>query len=438
MENKKGPEFKHSLQDALQDALRSGDYSQLRKAANETFPSIVKKTIETAKSIKDDAAFLFDWDIKPKVPPPGWGPGTWEPQNVKEPEKTSSSDPPPPPPSSNPEASGIPKSEMQKVPPKKKQPVKAVPSAPVSQGISPPPYLKKTTGDMFGGVVLAVIGFLLLTPACILAFFSLASIFLSGNDARFFTVLLIIFTLLTIPGGFLAWKGIAKFGRAKRFKKYWELLRKKGFCEIERLAKAVRKKPRFVLKEITQLLDENLYPEGRLDKEKTCLILGKELYGQYQAACESKKQRELKDSSENAVIAAGLEAVRQIRSANAALPGAVITEKLTRLEEVTANIFEYVEQRPEKLQDIRRFMDYYLPSAIKLVKSYQDFEAQPETATVSKAKDEILATLDVINTAFETLLDGLYQEDAMDVSTDISVLKTMLAQEGLTGHDDFK
>ena len=43
MENKKGPEFKHSLQDALQDALRSGDYSQLRKAANETFPSIVKK-----------------------------------------------------------------------------------------------------------------------------------------------------------------------------------------------------------------------------------------------------------------------------------------------------------------------------------------------------------------------------------------------------------
>ena len=83
-------------------------------------------------------------------------------------------------------------------------------------------------------------------------------------------------------------------------------------------------------------------------------------------------------------------------------------------------------------------MDYYLPSAIKLVKSYQDFEAQPETATVSKAKDEILATLDVINTAFETLLDGLYQEDAMDVSTDISVLKTMLAQEGLTGHDDFK
>ena len=125
MENKKGPEFKHSLQDALQDALRSGDYSQLRKAANETFPSIVKKTIETAKSIKDDAAFLFDWDIKPKVPPPGWGPGTWEPQNVKEPEKTSSADPPPP--SSNPETTGIPKSEMQKVPPKKKQPVKTVP-----------------------------------------------------------------------------------------------------------------------------------------------------------------------------------------------------------------------------------------------------------------------------------------------------------------------
>lgn len=434
MENRKGPESKHSLQDALQDALLSGDYSKLRQAANETFPSVVKKTIETAKSIKDDAAFLFDWDIKPKAPPPGWGPATWDPEQGKEPEPVNPVNPPP-----EAETPAFSRNGPQKVSHKKPQHIKPVQSAPAAQGIIPPPYLKKTAGDMFWGAVLAVIGFLLLlAPACILAFFSLASIFLSGNDARFFTVLLIIFMLLMIPGGFLAWKGIAKFGRAKRFRKYWELLRKKGFCEIERLAKAVRKKTRFVLKEITQLLDENLYPEGRLDKEKTCLILGKELYGQYEAACESQKQRESKDSSENAVIAAGLEAVRQIRSANAALPGAVITEKLNRLEDVTTNIFAYVEQRPEKLQDIRRFMDYYLPSAVKLVKSYQDFEAQPETTTVLKAKDEILATLDVINTAFETLLDGLYQEDAMDVSTDISVLKTMLAQEGLIGHNDFQ
>ena len=434
MKNRQGPEFKHSLQDALQDALRSGDYSKLRQAANDTFPSVVKKTIETAKSIKDDAAFLFDWDIKPKVPPPGRGPGSWKPEQQKGPERTAPENPPPP----EAEIPDLSKKEPQKAAPKKPQQIKPAQPAPAAQGILPPPYLKKTTGDMFWGVVLAIIGFLLLTPACILAFFSLASIFLAGNDARFFTVLLVIFMLLMVPGAFLAWKGIAKFGRAKRFRKYWELLRGKGFCEIERPAKAVRKKTRFVLKEITQLLDENLYPEGRLDKEKTCLILGKELYGQYQAACESQKQRESKDSSENAVIAAGLEAVRQIRSANAALPGAVITEKLNRLEDVTTNIFAYVEQRPEKLQDIRRFMDYYLPSAVKLVKSYQDFEAQPETATVLSAKNEILGTLDVINTAFETLLDSLYQEDAMDVSTDISVLKTMLAQEGLTDHNDFK
>lgn len=69
--------------------------------------------------------------------------------------------------------------------------------------------------------------------------------------------------------------------------------------------------------------------------------------------------------------------LRQIREANDAMPGEDISNKLFRLEEVTSKIFEQVEQHPEKLPDIRKFMSYYLPTTLKLVNTYREFEEQP-------------------------------------------------------------
>ena len=73
---------------------------------------------------------------------------------------------------------------------------------------------------------------------------------------------------------------------------------------------------------------------------------------------------------------------------------------------------------------------------LKLVNAYRDFEKQPvQGENICKAKEEICTSLDTINTSFENLLDSLFEDDALDISTDISVLHTMLAQEGLTGSD---
>ena len=81
-------------------------------------------------------------------------------------------------------------------------------------------------------------------------------------------------------------------------------------------------------------------------------------------------------------------------------------------------------------------MRYYLPTTLKLVNAYREFEQQPaQGENIRSAKEEIKKSLDVINQAFEKLLDSLFEDDALDISTDISVLHTMLAQEGLTGSD---
>ena len=109
------------------------------------------------------------------------------------------------------------------------------------------------------------------------------------------------------------------------------------------------------------------------------------------------------------------------------------------LENVIRRIFQRVEQHPELIDDLHKFMDYYLPTTMKLLKAYEELDKQDvEGENIKTAKQEIENTLDTINTAFENLLDSFYKDTAWDVSTDISVLKTMLAQEGLTGDEDFK
>ena len=128
--------------------------------------------------------------------------------------------------------------------------------------------------------------------------------------------------------------------------------------------------------------------------------------------------------------------MNQIRKVNDELPEVEISEKLDRMEKVISQIFTCVELHPEKLPEITKFLDYYMPTTLKLVQAYKNFENEPiQTDNIVSSKREIRQIVDTINEAFENLMDSLYDDMAMDISADISVLKTMLAQEGLTGND---
>lgn len=134
----------------------------------------------------------------------------------------------------------------------------------------------------------------------------------------------------------------------------------------------------------------------------------------------------------------GNEYIRRIREINDDIPGEEISNKLYRLERICTKIFEYVEDNPEKLPDIRKFMSYYLPTTLKLVQTYHEFSEQPvQGENINTTKKEIEEMLDNINQAFEKMFDKMFEDDAMDISTDISVLSMMLAQEGLL-EDEFK
>ena len=141
---------------------------------------------------------------------------------------------------------------------------------------------------------------------------------------------------------------------------------------------------------------------------------------------------------DSSIIEKGNEFIKKIRACNDAIPGEEVSAKIFRMETLTRRIFARVEEEPDTVSDIRRLMEYYLPTAVKLLEAYKDLDAQPvQGENIISSKREIEETLDTLNGAFEVLLDDMFQDTAWDVSSDVSVLKTMLAQEGLT-EKDFK
>ena len=115
---------------------------------------------------------------------------------------------------------------------------------------------------------------------------------------------------------------------------------------------------------------------------------------------------------------------------NIADPG--ISADIVRLEQVSAKIFEEVGRSPDKLPQIRRFMDYYLPTTLKLLNAYDRMSG---TGVSGENIDATLARVEgmmrTIVSAFEKQLDSLYGAEALDISTDITVLENMMAREGL-------
>ena len=128
--------------------------------------------------------------------------------------------------------------------------------------------------------------------------------------------------------------------------------------------------------------------------------------------------------------------LRQLRQVNDAIPDPVMTAKISRLEEVSARIFALAQKDPGKKAQLQKFMDYYLPTALKLLNTYAQLSAQGvQGANITEAKQSIERSMDLLVTAFENQLDKLFQADALDITTDIAALEGMLNLDGLTGSD---
>lgn len=256
----------------------------------------------------------------------------------------------------------------------------------------------------------------------------------------------VVMAAIALAGGSVLAGGIRSLNKVNRFQKYRKALGNHTYCNFEQLSRTVGKSLKFVKKDIKAMITKGWFLEGHVDEQETCLITSDETYRQY---IETQKQLEMRTKEKAAeeakrkaspeveeILDRGNEYLRKIKASNDAILGEEISVKISRMELIVEKIFERAEEHPQIIPDLKHLMDYYLPMTVKLLDAYEDMDSQPvQGENICSSKKEIEDTIDTLNLAFEKLLDSVFQDTAWDVSSDISVLHTMLAREGLTEND---
>lgn len=308
----------------------------------------------------------------------------------------------------------------------------------------------KTSGIKAGGLALTI-GGVTVSIFCILMAVLLAVGGVTTGTDGVVIFGLVFFGLLAVIFGSLAGVGRGMLGRVNRFRTYVRMLGEREYCNVKELADGFGKSQKFLVKDIDKMIRKGWFRQGHFDEQKTCLMVSDQAYWQYTELMKRTKQQkemeaEVKEAARKQaeemtglspeaqeVIRTGEEYIRKIHACNDAIPGEEISAKISRMEMLVDRIFDRVEQQPESISDLHRMMDYYLPTTVKLLEAYEELDAQPvQGENILTSKKEIEKTLDTLNKAFEKLLDDLFQDKAWDLSSDISVLHTILAQEGLT------
>lgn len=287
--------------------------------------------------------------------------------------------------------------------------------------------LNKGKGMMVAGIVLAVIfGIALVSgfPAVALGTSLINALAVMSPVIGFF-----------LGGLALAWAGARRNKQAKRFRKYAALIGKRESVSITTLAQAMPTTFRKACADLQDMLDEGILETGYLDMSIGRLILSDE---GLQDKPEPQKQEPEEEtqpeetpldmSDDNAVL-------NEIRRLNDDIDDEVMSRKIDRIGEITGKIFAYQKQHPNRAGQLRSFLNYYLPTTLKILKAYARMEEQGiEGENIRSAKERIEGMMDKVVDGFEKQLDKLFQDDAMDIATDVQVLEQMLEKDGLSGN----
>lgn len=268
-----------------------------------------------------------------------------------------------------------------------------------------------------------------------------------------------VLTSLVFPGVlFAASLGVLRYGFAQkgmldRARKYARLAGEKMYVGVSSLAASLGFNVGRVQKDIKKMLRKGYFPEGYLDEQGTTLMLSNDVYKQYEqtmknAAYEKDEELEAAVSEDEALkkaltrlepslheeftsmVTYGRQAIRRLHKLNDDIPGENISKKLDSLEIILREIFDSLLDHPEQMNRMQKLMDYYLPTMIKLVEAYAEYDRVSNPGDdIIEAKKQIENTLDTINEAFVVLHNNLFRDSVWDVTTDAEVLQTVLKQD---------
>lgn len=222
--------------------------------------------------------------------------------------------------------------------------------------------------------------------------------------------------------------------RSARVARYLAVMGERGYISVEELCTVTGKSRKKIESDLDYMVEKGLLGTGAyLDSGRGIFFRSADAFADYANATAKKENVTPKEANEGY---AG--ALRAIRSANDRIADAVLSEKIDHLETVAGKIFREVEEHPEKQQQAATFLNYYLPTTLKLLDSYAKFEeAGIEGENLSRAQERIEETMDALIKGFDKQLDDLYRNEAMDIDSDIRVMENMLRRDTASVEEDF-
>lgn len=142
----------------------------------------------------------------------------------------------------------------------------------------------------------------------------------------------------------------------------------------------------------------------------------------------------------DSAISEGRLYVDLMKRANDDISSPKVSEKIDRLCVISEKIFSHIAECPGKIGQIRKFMNYYLPTTTKILNAYAVLEKQETTVgnNVTGTMKSIESILDTIVDAFDKQLDNLFKEEALDITSDVAVLEAMMGGKDININTDNK
>lgn len=215
--------------------------------------------------------------------------------------------------------------------------------------------------------------------------------------------------------------------RHKRYLRYISILGDKSWCLIEDFEASMRFKHDYIVKDLNLMIKKGMFPEARILKDESRIFMTRSSYEAFEAHSDTEL---LTKTSE--VVLEGREMIREIKMANVDIKDIEVSEKVTRMEAIINQIIDHIESHPEEEGKVRKIYIYYIPTVLKLLNTYSGIDNQKiDNDELSKSKQEIKDSLDNVNVGFEKFYESLFSGVSIDISSEISVLNTMLSNDGL-------
>ena len=238
-----------------------------------------------------------------------------------------------------------------------------------------------------------------------------------------------------VGGGMLGYRHMSK-KRSERVLKYMDILRNKTRMDIAELADYTVTPVKSVRKDLEFMLKRNLLgSSAHFSSDHSAIIM---TYEEPKVNVKPKAKSEEKNA-ETPVEDRYDAILKEIRQLNDDIADEAVSERIYKIEDITSKIFNLVKERPEKESELKTFMSYYLPTTLKLLRSYSLFEKQGiKGENIDSTLSDIERILDTLVEGFSQQLDRMFESDALDISSDIEVLESMMQQDGLFGGSAFQ